>query len=522
MKITRSTTRMKSISIFLFLALCSMNVLDVREVVAQEIPNHPGLSVTPVAFNSGHDDFAPWYVYHGRQMFFTSTRSGEHGGSGDQRIWIVTRTGGDSWTEALSAGEDVSHADHVGSATVTPDGNFMIFAAYDWDAESGTLKGEGRTDLYSAEFRNGTWTNVQNLGVVVNSPFWDSQPSLSSDGQWLYFSSDREGGQGGTDLYVTQRTATGWTPPVNLGPAINTELNEMTPSIAPDGNRFFFASNGRGGVGGYDLFTTEAVRPVAGAVSRGAAVVNMGTPINTEADEYYFISEPNSENGFFSSNKEGDLNIYLAFPNPYPPDAQVVVVGKVLDERTRKPVEATVTVTDLESGEVVATMRSDDQTGEYTVLLSKGRRYSVTADAPGYVFYSDEYTVPATLKEGEEIRKDILLREGQTRLLIYFDYDKADLKKESFPDLNRAIKFLNENPTLNAEIAGHTDSIGSDEYNKGLSQRRAEAVRDYMISKGVTRSRLRAVGYGEEQPVADNATEEGRALNRRVEMRLTR
>lgn len=487
---------------------------------SQTVPDRSDVTLTSMPFNSSSDDFAPNYVFRGRQLFFTSARNSPSGGSGDQRIWSVPQIGAGKWGSALSFGDELGRAEHIGSATVTPDGNYMIFSGYRWDSDSRTLEGEGRTDLYSAERRGGEWTNVQNLGPVINTEHWESQPSLSSDGQYLYFASDRPGGQGGTDIYVSRRTATGWTTPRNVGSVINTPMDEMSPVLSPDGFRLFFSSNGHGGAGGFDLFVTDGGNPFD---DTWRSIENLGTPINSAANEHYFMPEPNSKNGYFSSDREGDFDIYLAFPNPYPPSAQVVVFGKVLDDRSGNPVEASVTVTDLETGEAVANFRSDDQTGEYTVILSKGHKYAVTAEAPGYIFYSDAYEIEEDLEEGEEISKDIMLRKGATRLLIYFDYDKAELKPESMPDLNRAVDYLKRNPDLQVEFAGYTDSVGSAEYNKGLSARRANSVREYMILKGdISRARLSANGYGEESPVSDNGTEEGRARNRRVEMRVSK
>ena len=501
----------------LFVLPLVLTIFGQWKLVAQ--PVEGVVTITPLSINTSADEFAPHYVLRGDLLMFTSTRKSSTGRKGDQRIWFSKREKGNNWGDPVAVDEALGSAKHVGSATITPDGNYMIFAAYEWESESNTLRGEGRTDLYSAERRGGTWTNIQNLGVIINSPYWDSQPSLSADGQLLYFTSDRPNGFGGTDIYVSRRSATGWTAPENLGSGVNSLGNEMSPVISADGVRLFFSSNGHGGEGGYDLFTTDEGNPFDGTWK---SIINLGTPINSSSDEHFFYPEPNSKNGYFSSNREGSFDIYLAFPNPFPPSAQVVVFGKILDDRTKKPVEASVTVSDLETGEVIANFRSDDQSGEYTVVLTKGRRYTVTADAPGYLFYSDAYTVPEELDEGEEIEKNILLREGSTRLLIYFDYDKAELRPESYPDLQRAVDFLQRNRDLSVEIAGHTDSIGSDTYNKGLSQRRAEAVREYMISKGVNRNRLKANGYGEEQPVSDNGTDQGRALNRRVEMRVSR
>lgn len=475
------------------------------------VPNRTDVIITPLGINSSDDDFAPVALRGGIELIFTSSRSGE------QRLWRATRGSG-GWSEPMMESEALSHAAQAGAAALTPDGTFMIFAAYEWEGDE-TQKGYGRTDLYSAELVNGAWTNVRNLGPEVNSSSWDSQPTLSVDGRTLLFASDRPNGKGGTDIYSSNRTASGWTRPTNLGAPVNSALDDMSPSIAPDGKSLFFSSNGHGGAGGFDLFVAR------GGSVRGTGwttVENMGTPINSAFNDHYFISLPNSQNGYFASDRDGGLDIYTAAPNPFPAEALVTVSGVVIDARTRQPLAADIAVTDLTSGEVVGNFRTDSRDGAYFVVLTRGRRYSITATAPEYIFYSDEYSVSPTA-QGQDLKKDIELSrlgQGTTRLLVFFDFDKSNLKDESKPDLNRAVEFLRSNPNISVEIAGHTDSLGNDPYNKRLSQSRAESVRQYLITGGIDGRRLEAKGYGEEQPIADNGTEEGRARNRRVEMRV--
>jgi len=480
------------------------------------VKDRPELQIAPLSLNSSDDDFAPVPLRGGEMMVYTSSTSGPYGGSGHQRIWMATRTSA-GWSLPLATGEALSHADQVGSATLTPDGNFMIFAAYKWQDDS--LAGYGRTDLYSAELVQGEWQNIRNLGETVNSPFWDSQPALTPDGRTLYFASDRDGGKGGTDIYVSRRTATGWSAAVNLGDAINTPNDELAPTIAPDLKSLFFSSKGHGGVGGFDLFVA---RGGDASGMRWGNIENLGTPINSEADDYFFISLPNSSNSYVSSSRDGSVDIYTVYPNPFPPEALVTVSGQVIDNVTRRPVAADISVTDLSSGEVVANYRTDDRNGDYYVVLTRGRRYSITAQAPDYIFYSDEYSIRPDA-EGKDLKKDIPLYRtsgGTTRLLVFFDFDKAELKNESRPELNRGVEFLKSNPGIRIEIAGHTDSVGDASYNTKLSQQRAEAVRQYFITGGIDGGRIQARGYGEAQPTADNGTEEGRARNRRVEMRV--
>jgi outer membrane protein OmpA-like peptidoglycan-associated protein len=483
-----------------------------------DVPYRPDIQISSLDINESTDDFAPAVLRGGDLLYFTSSRPSPFSRSGSQRIWSSTHTPS-GWSTPWTSGEALAKARHIGGATLTPDGNFMIFAAYDWEGSEASLEGHGRTDLYSADRRRGEWANITNLGAALNSDAWDSQPALSPDGRTLYFASDRKGGVGGTDLYVSRLGADGWSSPVNLGPAINTPFDEMSPTLAPDGKSLFFASNGRGGAGGFDLFVTRG----GGEDGLGwSGIENVGAPINSAFDEYYFVSIANSENSYFCSDRAGAQDIYLAYPNPFPPEALVTVSGNVIDATSRLPIAASIAVTDLTTGEIVANYRTDDRTGTYFVMLNRGRRYSITAESPLHVFYSNEYTVPKDA-EGKDLKKDIILYRaagGQTRLLVFFDFDKSELQKESLPDLKRAAQFLKSNPTLSIEIAGHTDSVGTEDYNRSLSQDRADAVMRYLGGNGVGRDRMRARGYGEAQPVADNATEDGRANNRRVEMRV--
>jgi len=502
----------------LMLAAATTNALAQRGG-DPSVAHHSDVQIAPLGINAPEADFAPAFLRGGEMMVFTSARPGSSNSSGEERLWVSMKRES-QWGAPVPLGDALREAEHVGGATLTPDGNFMIFAAYGWSGDA-MLRGEGRTDLYSAEKIGGEWRNVRNLGAAVNSSFWDSQPSLSSDGRTLYFASNRPGGEGGADIYISRRSASGWSAPVNLGAVINTSKDDMTPSIAPDDATLFFSSNGHGGVGGFDIFVA------AGSESGGErwkSIENIGTPINSSSDEHCFISLPNRRYGYFSSNKSGNLELYKADPNPRPAGALVTVGGRVLDAGSQAPVGASITVTDLGSGETVATYRTDDQTGDYYVILKRGWRYAITAEADGYIFYSDEYSVPLP-SSSRDLRKDIPLEPvegGATRLLVFFDYDRAELKRESGPDLDRALKFLKLNPSATIEIAGHTDSLGSAIYNRKLSQDRADAVKRHFTEGGINPARIAAKGYGEDRPVDDNAQEEGRARNRRVEMRVMR
>ncbi len=459
----------------------------------------------PLPSNTSQDEFAPSITNHGRTLFFTREVRGK-----GQRLTSKQRSS-DGWTSDDLVRGDVNDATHAGSAALTPDGQMMIFAAYEHDEKS-----FGRTDLYVARLQNGKWKDVTNLGPSVNTDAYDSQPTLSADGRTLYFVSDRPGGQGGTDIYTSSFDGSNWSKAVPLS-GVNTSSDEMSPTIAADGTTLYFGSNRPGGQGGFDIFV--------GKVSAGAVrdIKPMAAPINTSADELFYMGVPNSDQAFVSRmNASGDWDNFSVVPNPFPSNPVTLVEGTVKNKLSGAPVGANITITDLTTGKRVANMRSDDVTGEYFVTLNAGRVYSVTASAPGFLFHSDRYEVPPGAK-GATVKQDILLSpiaDGSDRLLVFFDFDKTELKSESFAELERVIEFLRENPSVNISFDGHTDGQGTDEYNDNLSQRRADAVRSYVTAAGVDTKRVLAKGYGKRNPVADNTTDEGRARNRRVEMRI--
>ena len=315
------------------------------------------------------------------------------------------------------------------------------------------------------------------------------------------------------------RTREGWTQAANLGPVINSSSDENAPEIASDNKTLTFASNRPGGFGGFDIYVTKF------RLNIFTEPKNAGSPINTSSDEFFYFVKPNSNIAYFSSDRpggDGGLDIYTAIPNPYESDAVVLMNGTVKDRTTDSALGSNVTVTDLRTGKKVADLRSDDVTGAYYAVLQPGQTYSITATKPGYVFYSERYEVPPTEK-GHEETKDLYLISisgGTTRLLIYFDFDQAVLKDESIPELERTIEFLRENPNVKISLEGHTDDVGSDEYNDKLSRERAEAVKTYLINAGIDGNRIKAIGYGKRRPLVKGTSDEDRATNRRVELKI--
>jgi len=462
------------------------------------------IRIVPVDHNSSSDDFGLTPTNHGRLVYFTSDQSGE------QQIYSMERTSS-GWTEPDKLGGKVNSATHVGTCALTTDGQFMVFAGYEHNVD-----GIGRTDLYSATRENGTFKNITNL-AALNTSFYDSQPTLSADGRTMLFVSDRTGGAGKTDIYMSTWNGKEWSAPKQVT-GINSAGSEMSPVLASDGRTLYFASDKQGGKGGFDVYVAKLsgydasnVRPV-------------GEPINTSADELFYTSIPNSDQAYFTrATASGDYDNFMAVPNPFPSDPVVLVEGIVRDSISREPLGSAMSITDLSTGKAIATLHSDDETGRYYVTLVPGRVYSITASRAGYMFHSERYEVPPAAK-GSTVQKDIdlvPLSSGKTgSLLVFFDNDKAELKPESMPELERVIELMRENANISVRFEGHTDDKGSDDYNIKLSERRAESVRDYIIAAGIEKARIESAGYGKKKPLSSATTEDARAMNRRVEMRI--
>jgi outer membrane protein OmpA-like peptidoglycan-associated protein len=466
------------------------------------------VEVFPVDFNSSSDDFNSNITQNGRVIYFTSDRNGDK-----QQVFVVEKSG-NSWNDPVEIKGSVNDGSQIGAVALTSDGQFMVFAAFEHEAG-----GFGRTDLYSAEKVQGKWTNIKNLGPNVNTDAWESQPMISNDGNILFFTSDRPGGYGGTDIYMSTKTSSGWSKAINIDKNVNSEYDEMTPVIGVDNNNFTFASNRPGGSGGFDIYISKF------RSNTFTPAKNAKEPINSDGDEYYYYSMPNTDQAYFSSSRaggSGKLDIYKAVPNPYSSDAVFMLNGVVRDIKTNEPLGSNIIITDLTTGKKVADLKSDDNTGEYYVILQQARKYSITASRKDYLFFSEKYEIPKSDK-GKEQTKDIYLSPilgGNTRLLIFFDFDKAKLQDESFPELNRVIEFLKENTGVKIMLEGHTDDKGSADYNDKLSANRAKSVKEYLVSNGIDSERIETIGYGLKKPLSKEKTEDARAQNRRVEMKI--
>jgi outer membrane protein OmpA-like peptidoglycan-associated protein len=406
-----------------------------------------------------------------------------------------------------------------GGQSISPDGKYLIFTACERD------EGYGSCDLYWSKRIGDSWSKPRNFGKPVNTQYWESQPTFSADGRTIIFVSNRPGGEGGMDLWLTNMTEEGvFTSPINLGTPINTILNEDSPFLHPNGNTLYFASEGHKGMGGKDIFYS-----ILTPDQTWGEPLNMGYPINTFADEMSLVVNAKGDKAFYSSDRSGGFgydDLYsFDLPPALRPQSVTYMKGRIFDAKDNTPLEASFRVVDLNTGQVVVASSSDIKTGEFLICIPTNSSYALHTQRNNYLFYSENFELNDVFSDIEPYVKDIYLKRieiGESIVLknIFFDTDKSDLKPESEVELKNLLVLLHENPKMKIEISGHTDNVGSKEHNIVLSQNRAKAVYDYLINKGIKANRMSYKGYGFNRPISDNETEEGRTQNRRTEFKI--
>lgn len=476
-----------------------------------------------VNINSKDDEYLPALTVDGQTLIFTRRfpRTPNTIASSQEEEDFYTSTFADGeWSKAERMSEPVNSYDNEGAQCISQDGRIMFFTA------CGRRDGAGRCDLYMCTRKGNKWSAPRNIGAPVNTGAWESQPSFSIDGKTLYFVSNRKGGFGGMDIWKTVYGEGGWSSPENLGPEINTPGDEMSPFIHYDDQTLYFSSNGHIGMGGMDLYCAR--KQADGTWGKPA---NLGYPINTEGDESNMIVTADGSKAYFSSDREGGYgrqDLYsFELPASVRPLLTLWMKGVVKDEKTNSFVSAQLQVIDLATGEIVATTSSDSQTGQYLISLPIKKDYALLASSKGYLFHSQNVALSqeSEISSAKPFEVNINMRkiESGTKIAlrnVFFATGKYELLESSQVELNKVVEVLKNNPTIRIELEGHTDNVGSAADNQKLSENRAKAVYDYLIAKGIAESRLSYKGFGASQPVADNATEEGRSQNRRTEMRI--
>ncbi len=503
-----------------------------------------------LGINTRFHDYSPIISGDGSTLIFTSNRSDDERaikeGTNYEDIFI-SRKDGSSWSVPKKISTNINQKYNDAAASLSPDGK-TLFLYYE----------EGAGDIYTSNFDGKDWTSPKPLNKNINtSLFWETSASVSADGKKLYFASNRPGGIGELDLYVSERDSKGdWGKAVNLGSAINTIENEDAPFIHPDGVTLYFSSEGHPSLGNSDIFISEFKN------NKWAKPENLGWPINTWEYDGFFTISADKKKGYYSTLKEGGLGeadlysitfmepkykpkpkpveVVIEKPKPKPVSTDFVDVvvtqslakrvvtvlkGKVIDENTAEPLSATISLVDNETKKVISKITVDASTGDFELVIPHGGNYGVSTERVGYLFNSINFNVPKFAEYQETDMHIIMVRAevGSKVILknIFFDTGKSELKNESIAEVENIQALLRSNPALKVQINGHTDNTGNAASNKILSLKRATAVVDYLASHGVEASRLSAKGFGADRPIVSNDDETGgREINRRTEIEI--
>lgn len=434
---------------------------------------------------------------------------------GDENLYTSQLING-SWSAPKSISNKINTNANEGTCSISADGRTLVFTSCDGKNSLGSC------DLYISKKIGEEWSTPENLGSSINTSFWEAQPSLSNDGRILYFSSDRQGGYGRKDLWVSElKENNTWTKAINLGDVINTTSDEISPFIHANGHTLFFASDGHLGMGGLDLFMTESKMSICSKPE------NLGFPINTHEDQVALFISADGSKGYYSSDVKPDIKLFQ-FDIPKKLSEKFkrasYVKGIVQDASNKQSLSAEIELIDLKTNKVVEKTISDAITGQYTAVLPNGSQYGLFINKKDYFFKSLTFNFSEkTEADGKTI--DILLdpikKDVKTVLNnIFFDSGKAELRPESFTELDKLQLLLKQNPSLQVEISGHTDDVGKDTENQVLSEKRALSVADYLIKKGINTQNIKVKGYGKTKPIVPNTSEENRQINRRIEMSI--
>jgi outer membrane protein OmpA-like peptidoglycan-associated protein/tetratricopeptide (TPR) repeat protein len=468
--------------------------------------------------NTADPEYYPTITVDGKTLLFTRRIADNRvKGYQEQEDFFISNLGNDSvWKRSIPMTNNVNTVNNEGAPTISADGKSLIFVAC--SDETGTYYGENRIgkgscDLFYTKKLGNSWMNPINLPGGVNSSHWESQPSLSADGQTLYFIRGLRGknANGNADIYVSYLQTNGnWGNALRLSDVINTPFSEESVCIHPDGKTLYFASKGHVGMGGSDLFVSKM-----DANGNWGKPMNLGYPINTMYDENSLLVSPTGDIAFFASDRTGgygDLDIYyFVLPEEYRPTKTLYFDGTVFDQLTRLPLPGHFQLTDIESGELIIISDADKVDGSFMVALPVNREYAIEVTQNGYAPYSlnfnlkipdgsDHYHLDIPMNPLTSSTENILAN-------VFFDLGKATLRKESAIELKNLGAFMKRNPVIKIELGGHTDSRGNDADNLALSTERAKTVYNYLITnEGISASRLSFKGYGETQVIMSDKT----------------
>ncbi len=460
------------------------------------------------SINTNQNEYWPGMPFSGDRFVFTRLVDGQ------EDFYISERVNGD-WSKAFAASGTINTAENEGTLSVKADGSALYYSRCNQPG------GLGSCDLYVSYLDGSGWKKGNNLGTPVNGSSWDCQPAISGDGHTLIFASARKGGFGGKDLWMSKLTNGTWSNPENLGSTINTKDDDDAPFLHYDGRTLYFSSLGHPGFGGADLQMSRL-----GMDNKWSIPENLGSVINTTAEEFGLYIDAVGKTGYFASDRlggKGGLDIYrFLVPDKFKPKPVTYVSGLLLNAKTQEPIIALVRLIDLKTGEVVF----KDSVQDFFIPLFPNVNYALYASAVGFLTQSLNFQpIESSLEKPFKVLAKLSPIEPKqvvTLNNIFFDTDKFDIKSESFIELKMVETLMRDNPMMVIEVLGHTDNQGSAEYNMHLSGLRASAVIQYLNVQGIDQKRLTSKGYGATQPVASNDSVLGRGQNRRIEMRVVK
>lgn len=493
--------------------------------------------------NSEYNEINPMISPDGRTLYFAriSHPNNTHGDKGSQDIWYSDfDEGGKRWGPARRMGFPLNKDEYNCAYSITPDGQTMLVKG---SYSNGNYETRGFS--ISKKTANG-WSPPQKMdipGYVSMSKGQFDCGFMSADGKVLLMAFSEKKNSKEDDIYVSFRQKDGsWSKPMDLGIEVNTKFTETTPFLAPDGATLYFSSNRDGGIGSNDIYVCKRVDKTWKHWSKP---VNLGPTVNTDGYDAYYTLSASGDYAYLTTFKntlgKGDIvRVKLTDDRPADqpgkvggsgdvannpttrPDPVALISGRVIDQTTGRPIEAKIIYQTLPDGAEAGEATSDPITGEYKIVLPYGQKYSMRAIAKDFIAEGDNVDLTQT-KGFQEIKgkelKLVPIEVGRSIRLnnIFFDTGKSELRPESGPELDRLVVTFNESPKMTIEVRGHTDNTGSNEINAKLSQDRADAVREYFVSKGIEPDRVASKGFGETKPVSTNDTDEGRQQNRRVE-----
>lgn len=505
-------------------------------IFAQRAMQHP-VPFDPInlgeGVNSEMDEYYPCITADQKTLLFTRLVNDDRTDVGKQEDFYISRKDAQGLFAPAQPVMSINTVMNEGAPSLSADGNTLIFTACQTlDGQWGENRtGVGSCDLFYSLKAGNDWGQPENMGNTINSGAWESQPSYGADGKTMYFVRGTRTARGmkDQDIYFSVLRDNGsWTKPEKVRGLVNTDFDEESVMIHPDGNTLYFSSNGHPGMGGMDIYLSR--REVDGTWGKP---LNLGYPINTSQDENSFQVTADGEYALFASDRaggKGGLDLYqFALPERAKPKRVYYVEGVISDKLSYKKLDAQLELIDMESGQIVANTHSNPISGGYLLCLPPGKDYVLNVSKEGYLFSTERFTLSNEVQKAPK-RVDVALQKIKvgTKISltntaengvknIFFDTNSDVLKKESFAELNQLIELLNKNPQRKIEVGGHTDDVGDDASNLSLSQRRAEAVKDYLVKNGVAESRVQAKGYGETQPQVPNDSDINRAKNRRTE-----